>query len=366
MRNFKTLALLAFILPTLGIQAKIIGKDDRLPVIKKSQKTEGIGVLYSKFRSNEGLSNCTATAIGSDYIMTAAHCVYDISTKTFAKEISFLPGLIKSAPNISDRYFVKKVHVLKDFAKQEANNEITISSDIAILKVASYQQKAVKEAHGAKEMKAFDRPGKDYDFYAFPGDKLDQHSLWREHGCRSSLSQGNKKIVETDCDTVKGMSGGALLDDRNNIVAINSSYTNDSKNNFFSALTFSRINSIQNIIQRGEDPAFLSKDLKATPYFSVHFRNNCAITVYVAVAYFEMGTGKTIIDGYFPVKAGQILYNVFKTDTTKLAFYAQDKTATLEWTAPEHRLDIRGQTKEFYAEKLPSVWKDKTYTWSCN
>lgn len=366
MRTFRTLALLGFLLPTLGTQAKIIGKDDRLPVISKSQKTEGLGVLYSKFHSKEGLSNCTATAIGNDYIITAAHCVYDLGTKAFAKEISFLPGLIKSAPNISDRYFVKRAHVLKDFAKQGGNNEITISSDIALLKVARYQQQSIEEAHGAKEIKAFDRADRDYDFYAFPGDKLDQHSLWREHGCESSLNQRNKKIVETDCDTVEGMSGGALLDGNNNIVAINSSYTDNSRNNFFSALTFSRINSIRNIIERGEDPAFLSKDLKATPYFSVHFRNNCAITVYVAVAYFEMGTGKTIIDGYFPVKAGQILYNVFKTDTTKLAFYAQDKSSTLQWTAPDHRLKIRGETKEFYAENLPRVWKDKTYTWSCN
>lgn len=366
MNNLKHLAFILSAFLSLSLGAKIIGQDNRLPVISESEKTKGLGVLYASFSGQSVYERCTATAIGPDHLITAAHCVYDLETNKFATSASFLPGLLKSALNTSDRYFIEEIHVHRDYASESVPSARTVSSDIAILKVKRYDQDSFKDKFGTKTLKSFGTGAKRTNFYAYPGDKADHHSLYRQHDCSSAPNIYEREIIESQCDTVQGMSGGALLDDRNNIIAINSSYAEDSSSNFFSKISSDRMDSIKNVLQNGSDQLFKMSKADATPFLSAHFRNDCAVTIYIAAAYFELGTGETIVDGYFPVKPGRILYNVFQTDTTKVAFYAQDESQKLVWSAPDHRLRVRGETKDFYREELPSVWKDKTFTWACN
>jgi V8-like Glu-specific endopeptidase len=58
-----------------------------------SSYSNAVGRLYAVMPDGQSISACTATVVGANVVMTAAHCVYDISSGLDDLQFLFLPGM---------------------------------------------------------------------------------------------------------------------------------------------------------------------------------------------------------------------------------------------------------------------------------
>ena len=148
-------------------------------------------------------STCTASVIGPQQILTAAHCLYLKRTTNFvsASEIHFLLGYEKGqyrAHRIGSRYVTSPKF---NFAKMETAGEDwavvyvdePFHSDTRPLRLA-----AVRPMPGAKVQAA-----------GYPDDKA--HMMTADKRCHVKTVSADGKLITDDCIAHHGDSGGPLL-----------------------------------------------------------------------------------------------------------------------------------------------------------
>lgn len=158
---------------------------------------------------------CTAAVIGSNHFLTAAHCLYNVHERRFRPPASvhFLLGYAKGeyrVHRVASRYSVPPTYV--PFKLDTASSDFAVvytddpfPPDIRPLRLATAVpplQMAVKTGGYPVE-----RP----------------HMMTADHHCRIRATSADGKLIEHDCVTHHGDSGGPLLsaDDEGLILGVN-------------------------------------------------------------------------------------------------------------------------------------------------
>ena len=361
--------IITLLLMCISLQGitKIIGKDDRVKVTQHGKETWGIGVLYSEFDNNK-LYKCSGTLISDYYVLTSSHCIFRKELGGYPKKVTFLPGLLKTKTGTNDRYFAEYVWVNKDYVKS-ANKDpdyIYPNVDIAFVKLIKNDKGQIPgKRYGYKGYRAPSNLNKGASIVAYKNQGKDLHTLFKADNCTAFLSIDNNSYLHTKCDTSSGSSGTALLNKDKRIIGILTGHYGGNQN-VFTPLYDNYLDSID-AIKLGKNPTndFKKYQLDPTMYFAVHFKNSCHEKIYIAYTYKSL-EGEWITDGFKVLEPKEALHNVFVTQNTVLAFYAQTYNGDLKWSGDDYRLKVQGKELPFYRKDLPQKFTDQTFGWSCD
>lgn len=197
---FKT--LLTLVLVTTATQASVTGQIQRFEVTDTTKDV---------YRPIGQVSNfCTGTMISPFHVLTAGHCVYDVSKKTFAQNVTFSParkGRLNPFGTVRVTSYV--VHP-RYVAFGDAN------SDLAVLRLESpiglrtgwfgidFSMSGFSSIPGTA-VGGHIAPG---TITGYPGDKHDG-TMWLV-ACSFRMTTAAPMKTFYTCDTYGGMSGSAL------------------------------------------------------------------------------------------------------------------------------------------------------------
>ncbi|HEX7673846.1 MAG TPA: trypsin-like serine protease [Bdellovibrio sp.] len=162
-----------------------------------------VGRLVST--QSDSLGTCTATLIGNRYLLTAAHCVYNIEKKSWPNDFRFIPGQTKDKQMPFGIASWDKVYIHRAYFESTAasNSSRSYEHDYAVIVlkdkigdrlgwmgVASVTDSSLAVSGGMS---------------GYPSDK-ERATLWSV-AC-PMVVQGNQWMFQ--CDAFQGMSGSAL------------------------------------------------------------------------------------------------------------------------------------------------------------
>ncbi len=191
----------------------IWGEDNREQILDtKIYPYSAIGQLMAM--TNNKKSACTATLIGPNQIVTAAHCVYDESKGKWADKLTFYPGRQSKTDIPFEKVMVKKAYIHTSYYRHGAE-----FYDFALLELHD----SVGEVNGWLGLMKLKRYYSDYQItiVGYPGDK-ELGTAWQTQ-CQATIYP---QFAEYHCDTYGGMSGAALqseINDMNFVIGVHNS-----------------------------------------------------------------------------------------------------------------------------------------------
>lgn len=150
-------------------------------------------------------STCSATLIGSRYLLTAAHCVYNLEKKTWPNNFKFIPGQTKDNQMPFGIADWDKVYINRAYFENStaSNTNQAYQHDYAVIVL----KEKIGERLGWMGMASVMDPSLAVSgtMMGYPSDK-DRGSLWTVT-CPMAV-QGNQWIFQ--CDAFQGMSGSSI------------------------------------------------------------------------------------------------------------------------------------------------------------
>lgn len=180
------------------ITKRIIGLDQRVELSSLSQSMfNGVGHLGTY---------CTASVIGQNHILTAAHCVYHFKNQEWVDSLYF--KLQQTHSELPFGVFDwEEVFTFKQYSLTQDKN-----FDIALIKL----RKSIPNFVKAYTLKSNQTPNEKIVIGGYPGDKED-NTFWYSN-CNILDVTHNRFSYE--CDTSSGMSGAPVLNNENQIIGI--------------------------------------------------------------------------------------------------------------------------------------------------
>lgn len=299
----------------------VFGEFERKQINDSSDlSTRIVGQIEARFGLDDTL--CTGTLIGPKYIITAAHCVYDKESGTWASNVVFIPGRTNLNTRPYGEIKATKFYVNKNFT----DKSITWGHDYAVIELESNIGDQI--GYAEIEMPSIMNQKFNVQIMGYPGDK-EYGTLWNVN-CAAKKIDGEELIYR--CDTFGGMSGSAirLKEDLNKIIGIHT-YGSEEENGGW-IISPQIYNNIISWLSGSEDLAntvthgnyFLPK----IKYSKVHFKNNCETNVKMYAHYLNL-KGEWVTDGSWTLKAKGDNY-LFNTSDDHFYFYGT--TADTIWS----------------------------------
>ncbi|MEM9905882.1 MAG: trypsin-like peptidase domain-containing protein [Cyanobacteria bacterium P01_D01_bin.44] len=204
----------------------VIGPDERTAVLSTSYPWSAVGRIFGVTPEDDTYI-CTGTLIGTDIVLTNAHCVIDPNTGELAQQVEFQPNLIEgTVSDAADIAYGVDVLYGTDFSDVEGPPH---PDDWALILL----DRPLGEKYGIIAMQPFDTAelaaspfeaslamvGYSADYpETGPGETASAH-------VNCSITEEQDDVVYHLCDTFGGASGGpilAVIEDEIGIVALNS------------------------------------------------------------------------------------------------------------------------------------------------
>jgi len=174
-----------------------------------SYPAAAVGWLWTEDQTGKW-STCTGTLIGPKTVLTAAHCVYDLATAGWAKDIKFIPGATDAQNAPHGSFDWASVNILKGFVSDYdgQNYGSVMPWDLAVVELQEDAGNTVGwmgfEVDDASEMKA--------TILSYPGDKP-EGTMWQST-CDVPAANFGDQVFWHTCGTYSGSSGSAMwIDD---------------------------------------------------------------------------------------------------------------------------------------------------------
>jgi len=168
---------------------------------------------------------CSGAVIGSNEFLTAAHCLYNVTTKRFfpAGSIHFLLGYARGeyrAHRIASRYTIPPAFDPSQYSYPPDSEKLLIGAryDWAIVFV---NEPFPTDVMPLRLATATPSPGTAVEIAGYPIER--PHMITADPHCRVVEISSDKKLITHDCVTHQGDSGGPLLsrDDEGLILGVN-------------------------------------------------------------------------------------------------------------------------------------------------
>lgn len=182
----------------------IIDGDTRVRVTEKNHRTlhDSIGLL--KITSPGGTGYCTGTVIGTNHVVTAAHCLVD--NNKFVDKVEFIPGInghVSSAKRPFGTFRAVKFQVFKAYFTDKSTD-----NDLGLLKFAENLPVSPLRIAAAPSSAAMIGSSVNLTIAGYPGDKA-MGTLWEGRGYRYGSILWNPSASH-NVDTAAGQSGSAV------------------------------------------------------------------------------------------------------------------------------------------------------------
>jgi len=194
----------------------VIGKDTRVQIINTTVKP--FRMVGEFDYSSEG--GCTGSVVGSNFVLTAAHCIYDYPKRQFLNVKTFSPGRFNDGQGNGPqntiepfgKFLVDSWMVYDEYVKYGSANH-----DIAMIKVKPINGKSIQATVGSLVM-VNPKQGIDEeraDIVGYPSD-TPSGTMWASgipcDDWKYSTSGDKSFRIYHKCDTAGGQSGSPMMD----------------------------------------------------------------------------------------------------------------------------------------------------------
>lgn len=349
-----------------GIQeaALIIGADDRTEIQTSTSLSKMVGQIQSRYAQMPGSqSNCTATLIGKNHLITAAHCVFSPEKGGLAESILFTPDLYRTKKGLQDLYFVEKVYLLKEHvnlrSKDSNFKDFMVASDLAVLRIAEHSEnKAAGEVYGFLKVVPTQQE-QNVTIVSYPGDKP-QGTQWIQEKCALSPY---RQFMSVDCDLIVGASGGALIATSHNDFRISGVVSGETAtHNLIGILTDPIVSAIRSILHGDKQALFEEYEIHAQAHHRLIVHNDCTEVLLLGVSWKNID-GEDQVDGFHILQPGQSS-QVAEMTSHEYAIYAMNPSRSFELKG-NLPLEIGGMSVNAVRIQVQGGWQDVNYRVNC-
>jgi V8-like Glu-specific endopeptidase len=212
---------------------EIIGTDDRQICPQRSFPWSAIGQIQVTDQS--GLFICTGTLIRPDKVLTAAHCVWNTARNAFYQNLNFAPGRYNQNGQVINPWGVvpwRSVTILDSFKRNPS------TWDVAVVTL----QRPLGTTAGFMGMAAGCTSNTVLTVAGYPQDRASGTCM--SSTCRKASIACDAPTNSHTCDTVSGMSGSPMWDNRNRIRMIHVAGVEGQAENRATTLTQFLVNAI--------------------------------------------------------------------------------------------------------------------------
>ena len=331
----------------------IFGADDRRRTPFTHANRLRVGKLEAPKPGNK-VSGCTATSIGGNHVLTAAHCVYDTSSSIprLYDTIHFYPAAGHHNQMPHGRFRVTRVHHPEHLNGLAPGLE-KLHNDIAVLEIS--------EDDGGNTLRRFIGTfgiwGRSalqdgtMSTLGYPGDK-ESRVQYHQEDCPYEIF--SRTLLRTYCDVFSGQSGSPVLlySEKHGESHIHGVISAEAEQaNYATRITPERQRTILAIVEgrydmhtSDDEERWTSIDMPAAQHIHVMLHNTCRQTLHVALQYRE-DNGNWTEKGFFVIEPGHAT-ELAQTRNSIFYVHVRDTEGNI-LTDGTHQVAMHGSTFGF-------------------
>ncbi len=188
----------------------VLGGDNRTQITDSLNVPDAvIGWFWNKDKDGNWHS-CTATLIGAQTVLTAAHCVYDLASHSFGTAAQFIPGVTDGKTPPFGVFDVSAATVLNGFIDNYDGHNYGSSMpwDVAVVQLQQDAGHAISKDGVWLGFEVDDASDFHATMVGYPADKPNG-TMWQV-SCDIPAANFGDTAFKHDCDSAPGSSGSAM------------------------------------------------------------------------------------------------------------------------------------------------------------